>query len=80
MQGFPEMAGEMWDIFGWMYHEIPLLKRWFLDNEDIFGLESQRIIWAYGVLQKEICTIQGLADMYDMYNGVFICISVDREG
>ena len=29
---------------------------------------------------KEICTIQGLADMYDMYNGVFICISVDREG
>ena len=22
MQGFPEMAGEMWDIFGWMYHEI----------------------------------------------------------
>ena len=23
---------------------------------------------------------QGLADMYDMYNGVFIYISVDREG
>ena len=78
--GFSGDGRGMWDIFGWMYHEIPLLKRCFLDIMKTFlDLNHKELFGPMGC-KKEICTIQGLADMYDMYNGVFICISVGREG